>query len=101
MDIIIILLLVGFCVFFFKRTFSSFIYIIVIIDIFLRLLNFFKLNLVNGEIRHFISKYFPTSVQAVISNYTSGAIEVFLTWLLVIIYIIFEFYIIRTFIRKK
>ena len=101
MDIIIILLLIGFCVFFFKRTFSSFIYIIVIIDIFLGILNFFKINLVNGEIYNFISKYFPTSIQAVINHYTSGAIEVFLTWVLVVIYIIFEFYIIRTFIRKK
>ena len=101
MDVIIILLIIALAVFFFKKSFSGIIYMIVIVDIFLRIVNFIKLNLVNGEIASILSRYFPSSIPAVINHYSSGILNTILMWFLVIIYIIFEYYIIGTFMRKK
>lgn len=100
MDVIIILLVIALAVFFFKKSFSGIIYMIVIVDIFLRIVNFIKLNLVNGEIASVLSRYFPSSIPAIINHYSSGILNTILMWLLVIIYMIFEYYIIGTFIRK-
>lgn len=101
MDAIIILALIIIIVFFLKRTFSGFIYAVGMIDILLRLLNYLNINLFNGQVREFFTKYFPTSIPNMISNYTNDILETILIWLYVAIMIIFEFYIIRTFFNKK
>lgn len=99
MEAIIIILIIIILVLLFKRTFSSVIYSIAIVDIFLRLVEFLKINL-GGKIAAFLSAV-PASLNAVISNYTSGIIETIFYWLLFVVYILFEFYIIKTFLRKR
>jgi len=93
--------IIGAIVFFFKRTFSGFVYSVAVVDIFLRLLAHLKLHLFTGEVATFFIKYFPNSVPAIISKYTSNTLETVLIWVYVGIMIIFEFYVIRTFFNKK
>ena len=100
MDLVILLVLIGIVVFIFKK-FSSFIYFVAIIDIFLRILTFIKLQISNYEIYSFLNKYIPTSIPGILNAYSSGILNTILVWLYVIGMMIFEFYIIRTFFKKK
>jgi len=100
-EVVIIMAIIGAIVFFFKRTFSGFVYSVAVVDIFLRLLAHLKLHLFTGEVATFFIKYFPNSVPAIISKYTSNTLETVLIWVYVGIMIIFEFYVIRTFFNKK
>lgn len=82
------------------RSLSTFVYAFAIIDICLRVLTFIKYNTV-AEIKNLIGKYFPESIAAVIGRYSSGALYTVLMWVYVIIYIVFLYYIIDYFIKKK
>lgn len=100
MDLVILLVLIGLVIFFFKR-FSNVIYFIGIVDILLRIITFAKEQLATGDIYIFISKYIPANIPAILGNYSSGLLYTILLWLYVVTFIIFEFYLIRTFFRKK
>lgn len=101
MDAIIILGIILFLVIFLKRTFSGFIYSIASVDIFLRIMTFFKNNIPDKDIANIINKYFPESIISIIDKYTDGVLMQVLVWIYVIIMCIFLFYTIRTLIRKK
>ena len=100
MDALVIILIIIILVLLFKRTFSSAIYAVCIVDIFLRIVDFIKdqvpaLRSVLGAI--------PGSLNEIIIRYTSGIpiIELILLWLIFVVYVIFEFYIFRIFLKKK
>ena len=101
MDLAILLILMALVIFFFKR-FSSFIYFIAIVDIFLRILTFIKNNSV-PELHDLIQKYIPESIPGIIGNYVSEThiVYIIFVWIYVIIMGIFLFYITRTFFKKK
>lgn len=101
MDVVIVLLILGCVVFLFKRTFSGFVYAVGAVDIFLRLLDFLKIKLLSWEISSFITNYLPSSIPSLINKYTSDGFNTFLIWVYVGIMIVFEFYVIRTFIKKR
>ena len=100
MDLIVIALLIICTIVFFRR-FSNVVYVICIIDIFLRILN--KLDVLLGvpEYSNLVNKYFHNSMQNIINSYSSGIINTIFSWILLGIYVVFLFYIIRTFFRKK
>ena len=98
-DLIILLVLLGLVVFFFRR-FSSFVYAVAIIDIFLRILTFLKYNTV-PELKALIGKYFPQSVASIIAHYTNGVFYTICIWAYVIVMTIFLGYIINYFIKKR
>ena len=100
MDLVILIVLIGIVVLIFKK-FSSFIYFIAAADILLRILTFIKLQISNYEIYTFMNKYIPTSIPGIFNTYSSGILNTFLIWLYVIGMAIFEFYIIKSFFRKK
>lgn len=100
MDLIIVLIIIGLIVFFFRR-FSSFIYAFAIIDIFLRIMTFLKDQLTKGDLRATLSRYIPASIPSILSKYSEGLLFTILLWLCVIAYIIFLTYLIKTFFRKK
>lgn len=101
MDIVIVLLVIGVIVFGFKRSFSGFVYAVGASDILFRLLAFLSGRLFSGEISSFISKYFPSSIPAVIDHYTDGLLYEILIWIFVGIMIVFEFYTLRIFFKKR
>ena len=84
MDLIIFMAILGAVVFFLKGLNN----IILIVD-------WFKPKLGSGEIYHFLTKYFPSNLLALCDKYTNGVVFDILTWVYVIIYIIFEAYLIK------
>lgn len=100
MDLIIILAVIALVIFFFKR-FSNVVYIIVIVDIFLRIVNYINVRFLTGVVHNFIATNFPSSVPAVLAKYSNGLFYDVLMVLFVIVYIIFESYIIRTFFKRN
>lgn len=100
MDLIVLLVLIGLVLFFFRR-FKSFIYFLGMIDIFLRIVSFIKIELTKGAIYLFLDKYIPASLPAILANYSSGLLYTILLWLYVAAMCIFEFYIIKIFFRRK
>ncbi len=100
MDIVILMALIGFVVFFFKR-FINVIYLIPIIDIFLRILAVIKEYITDPNFYAFIDRWFPANVPSIIGKYTTGFVYDVFLWVYIGIFIIFEYYIIRYFFSKK
>lgn len=101
MDIVlIVIVLAGVLVMIFKK-FSSFVYYIAMVDIFLRILAFIAANVPVAFLTNFLNAYFPKSIPNIIDIYSSGIFETVFMWLLLIVYCIFDFYIVRTFFKKK
>lgn len=99
-DLVVLVVLILIVVMYFRR-FSSFVYLIAIIDIFLRILTFIKNNIPLPDVAAVIDKYIPESILNIAANYTSGILYDIISWAFVIIIIIFEGYIIKFFIKKK
>lgn len=95
--VIIVLLILVLVVF---RKFSSFVYAMAIIDIFLRILTFIKYNTVK-ELKDLIARFFPESIPSIIRHYTNGILCDLIIWAYVIVFIIFLGYITSYFIRKR
>ena len=101
-DLIVLIVLILVVVMFFKR-FSSFVFFMAIVDIFLRILTFVKNNIGLPDVAALINKYIPESIIAIIDNYTSTIpiLNEILRWAFVIIMMIFLSYIVKIFINKK
>ncbi len=87
---------------FFKR-FSSFVFFMAIVDIFLRILAFIKHNIGLEDVATIIGKYLPESIFDIIDKYTSSMdlVNTILKWCFVGIMTIFLSYIIKIFLKKK
>jgi hypothetical protein len=99
-DLIVLVVLILVVIMFFKR-FSSFVFSIAIIDMFLRIVTFIKYNIGLPDVSAVIGKYIPENIIAIIHKYSSGIIATILDWIYVIIMIIFLSYVIKIFISKK
>ena len=98
-DAIIVICLIVVSVVVYRR-FSSFVYSMAIIDIFLRLLNYICTHLPIDGIK-VVEKYFPSDIGAIIAKYTNGIVCDIIMWAYVIVYVIFLCYITAYFIKKK
>lgn len=98
-DLIVILILLGIVIFLFRR-FSSFVYAVAIIDIFLRILTFIRDNSV-PELKSLIGKYFPESIPSIIGEYSNGLFYTILMWIYVGIFTVFLVYVTKYFIKKR
>jgi len=74
-----------------------------IIEIFLRIMTFIKVNIGLNDVSHIIGKYFPENMFSIINKYTGNipVLNTILKWLFVLIMTIFLSYIIKIFIKKK
>ena len=95
--LIVLLILVIFVV----RRFSSFVYSLAIIDIFLRIITYIGQHVPVPELKALISKYFPQSVPYILDRYTGGIVLSILMWIYVFFYICFLVYITKYFIKKR
>ncbi len=102
---LIVLLVLLIVVVVFSRRFSSFVFGVAIIDIFLRILAFIKHNIPMKDVANIISKYLPESVFDIIDKYVHGSnmeiINHLLKWCFVGIMCIFLFYITKIFLKRK
>ena len=101
-DLIVLVVLIFIVVMFFKR-FSSFVFFMAIVDIFLRILTFIKNNIGLPDVAALINKYIPESIISIIDKYTATIpiLNGILRWAFVIIMMIFLSYIVKIFINKK
>lgn len=99
-DLIILIVLVALVVCFFKK-FSSFVYGIASIDIFLRILDYVRINLGVPEISKLIADYFPRSIPNVIYKYTNGVLSDVIMWCYVGVFTIFLFYTVKILWKKR
>ncbi len=99
MELVIVLTLLIISLFLFKK-FNSFVYSLAIIDIFLRIINFLKINLLSSELHRFLGSNFPTSIPSIINKYTIGLFKETLMWAYVINFIILEIYLLRALFKK-
>ena len=101
-DLFIFIILLIVVIMFFQR-FSSFVFFMAIVDIFLRIFAFIKNNIGLKDISHIIGKYLPESIFDIINKYTSSipVLNTILKWCFVLIMTIFLGYIIKIFWKKK
>ena len=96
--VVVALIIVAFCWF---RRFSKMVYAIGIIDIFLRLINYISANLGIPGFNAWVKGIFPSSVPGLLDKYMDGILLTTFVWIYVGFMVVFLFYVIRTFIRKK
>ena len=99
-DAIVLLIILVLVATSFKR-YYSFAFIVAIIDISLRIINFIKINTPLSNITLFMNKYLPDSIFAIIDKYTKGILNTSLKWVFVVIMGTFLYYIIKIFIKRK
>lgn len=99
-DLVVFIVLALLVIYFFRK-FDSFVYFVAIFDILLRILTFIKYNIGLNDVKGLIDKYIPESIPSIIHKYINGLPASIIVWCYVIIMIIFEFYIIKYFWKKK
>lgn len=101
MDVLVIILVIAAVIVMIFKKFSSFVYYVCLVDIFLRILDFLASNIPLNFISNFINTYFPNSVFNIVEMYTDGIFTTVLIWILVLLYAVLDFYLIRTFWKKN
>ena len=100
MDLVILIIILVAVIFLFK-SFRSFIYIVGIVDLALRVLSLVDANINWPVVNGFIQTYLPDSILAVINNNLTGIINSLAIWAYIICLGIFTYYIIRIFLKHK
>lgn len=99
-DLIIFIAILVF-VLIYSKYFQGYIFGIAMMDIFFRVLNFLKNNIPISDIKGYISGYVPESIPNVINKYTSDTINMLLMWAYVVTMIIFLYFVIKIFVKRK
>ena len=95
-DLIIVVVLLLLVIFVFRK-FSSFVYALAIIDIFLRIIDYLRINVPLKE----LGNIFTSNIPAILDKYTDGMLLQILMWIYVFIYVCFLVYITNYFIHKR
>ena len=99
-DLVVLIVLLVFVIIYSNR-FQTYMFGFGMIDILFRIL-----NLINGfipikEIKNFINTYIPASIPSVINHYTTGIFNTVLIWVYIVIMVVFLYYIVRVFVKRK
>lgn len=102
MDLILVILVVAIVIVaLFFKDFKSVVYFLGIVEIFLRLVHRIALLIKVDSFSNFSNKYIPGSLENVINTYSSGILNVVLVWLLILLFVFFEWYLINFWLGKK
>lgn len=96
--VIFIIALVLVIVFF--KDFHAFVYFVVGADIFLRLVTYLKTYIIKDSAFSFLNAI-PSDVPSIIKSFDLGVVTEILIFVYIVVYIIFEIFLIRNFIKKK
>ena len=96
--IVIVLIIVAFAWF---RSFYKTVYSIAIIDIFFRLIHYVSKNIGIPGFHDWVKVIFPKSIPNLLAQYMDGTLLSVFTWIYVGFMIVFLFYTIRAFVRRK
>lgn len=97
---LVIFLIALIAVIFFFKNFNACVYFVVIVDIFLRIVAYLKLNYLKSDAFSFF-EYIPSDVPVIINSFNLGMFNEILMLIYVIVYIIFEVLMIRFFVKRK
>ena len=97
MDLIIILISIIAVAIIYKK-FQSVVYYMGILEIFFHT---FVNHLKIVELTKFVRSYIPSSFASVLAKYSSGLLYDIFVWVLIILFAIFEFFLIKSFIKRK
>ena len=100
MDLIIILILIIVVAFIYKD-FKSVVYFIGIMDIFFHIVHAIVTRLKIASLTKFVNRYLPASFISVLGNYSSGLLYEIFVWIMILFFCIFEFFLIKSFIKHK
>ena len=100
MDLIVILILIIAVAIIYKK-FRNVVYFIGIMEIFFRLIHAIVANLKIQEVTRFVNNYIPSSLAGVLHKYSSGLLYDVFIWILIAIFCVFEYFLIKSFIKKK
>lgn len=84
----------------FFKNFHAFVYFVVAADIFLRLITYFKANIIKDTAFVFLNSI-PNDVPSIIKTLDLGMFNEILIFIYVVIYMVFEGFLIRNFIKRK
>lgn len=99
LDLIIFIVLLGLVIFYFRRL-SNVVYFLVLVDIFLRLIYFLRINLGIKELNSFL-KLFPRNLLSLSDKYLDGILVTIVAWLIFIIYCLFFSYTTKIFLKRR
>ncbi len=99
-DLVVFFVLLALVFIFFKK-FDCYVYFVAIFDMILRILTFIKNNIGLPDVSALIGKYIPESISAIVGRYLDGVFYTIVVWIYVFVMIIFVFYTIRIFWKKK
>lgn len=102
MDVVLIILVILIIVVgIFFKDFKSVVYFMGIVDIFFRLLHKLISLIDVNVISDFVRMYIPSSLEAIIDNYSTGILNTVLIWVLFLIYVCFLVYLVKYWVKKK
>ena len=84
----------------FFKDFHAFVYFVVAADILLRLITYFKANIIKDTAFVFLNSI-PNDVPSIIRTLDLGMFNEILIFIYVVIYMVFEGFLIRNFIKRK
>ena len=99
MDLIILLVFIAIIVFFFKD-FTAFVYFLGIVELFLRIVNFFANNIGVNEVSTWMNTNFPNSIFSILAKYSNGLLYDVLCWLLVLCFCVLLFNLVKYLIKR-
>ena len=97
--IILVIAIVAVALFF--RDFKSVVYFLGILEIFFRIVHKLASLLKLDSFTSIVNKYIPNSLESIIDMYSSGILNTVLVWLLLLLFIAFEWYLIKYWVKKK
>ena len=99
MDIIVVFIILLIVALVFKRV-SNVIIFFGLIDIFLRILDYIGDNTIE-EVNNVINKIFPSSIPAIIGNYSEGVLLNILMWGYILLMILFLYYVFKMLLHRR
>lgn len=100
MDLAVLIILIILGIFLLKDI-KYVVYLIGIIEIFLRIIHYIGDHIGMSDLNKVINNHFPTSIFNLLGKYTSGILYDILSWILVCVFIVFLFYLVKYLIRRK
>ena len=98
-DVVVLIVLLVVVVMFFKR-FSSFVFFMAIVDIFLRIVTYLKMYIIKDNAFGFFD-FIPESIPAIIKSFDLGMFNDIVMFLYVLVYMIFLGLLFSKFVNRK
>ena len=70
-----------------------------LVDVFLRIIDYIGNHTIE-EVNNIINKIFPSSIGAIIENYSTGVLQDILMWIYVLLMALFFYYVLRLLIKR-